>query len=251
MERMLRWREPAVVVVTVALLLRLVLVLVFTSTSRRLGLGRPADLASLGSQQLGEPAIFVVLALLVGSCWLRPATSHARVLTALALAVATVVVLVSVVLGLAGYSAYTAPFTAINLGARLVDLVVPVLAVLALALLMARPASAQPALPERESAADEGPQRQADPAPTTPDPELEPTWQPDVAAGAAWYTAGDAASGRPAAGWGRSDDAGGWQPAAVTTGREPADAARERAEPVRPRPEEDDEDEPEGWRPLP
>ena len=248
---MQRWREPAVLVVTVALLVRLVLVLVFTTTSTRLALGRPADLASLASQQLGEPAMFVVLALLAGSCWLRPVTSHARLLTGLALTVAAVVVLVSVVLGLAGDSAYTAPFTALNLGARLVDLVVPVLAVLALALLVTRPAEARPALAAGAAgAAEEVPEPRAEPEPAATDPELEPTWQPDVAAGAAWYSAGDAAAGRPAAGWGRSDASGGWQPAAVTTGPEPADPERGRAEPARSSSDEDD-DEPEGWRPLP
>lgn len=37
-----------------------------------------------------------------------------------------------------------------------------------------------------------------------------PTWQPDKAAGAAWHTAGAAASGAAAADWGRPGERGGW-----------------------------------------
>ncbi|MDO5681968.1 MAG: hypothetical protein Q4G46_03965 [Propionibacteriaceae bacterium] len=37
-----------------------------------------------------------------------------------------------------------------------------------------------------------------------------PTWQPDRAAGAAWHTAGAAASGAAAADWGRPGERGGW-----------------------------------------
>ena len=85
MERIQRWREPAVVVVAAALLLRLVLVLVFAGTAARLGLNAPAEAVYLASRQLSEPLIFVVLALLVLSCHGRPPTRHARAVTALAL----------------------------------------------------------------------------------------------------------------------------------------------------------------------
>ena len=49
------------------------------------------------------------------------------------------------------------------------------------------------------------------PVTAAPDQRLQPTWHPDTAAGAAWRTAGDAAAGAPAAGWG-ADPAVGWQP---------------------------------------
>lgn len=41
----------------------------------------------------------------------------------------------------------------------------------------------------------------------------EPTWRPDVASGAAWRTAGAAAAGAQASGWGRPGERGGWTPA--------------------------------------
>jgi hypothetical protein len=49
--------------------------------------------------------------------------------------------------------------------------------------------------------------------PGPPDPRLQPTWQPDSAAGAAWLTAKDAAAGAPATGWGTPGEPAGWQPA--------------------------------------
>ena len=213
MERMQRWREPAVVVVTGALLLRLVLALVFAGRAAALGLSAPADAAYLASRQLSEPLAFVVLALLVASCHARPPTRHARAVTALALVVAGLSLLLAVVLGLSGYRAYTPPFSQLDLAQRLVDLVLPLVAVAALVALVRRPAAAAPepaapALPAAEP--HDAAEVTAEPA---PDPQLEPTWQPDAAAGAAWFTAGDAASGRPAAGWGSPESPSGWQPA--------------------------------------
>jgi len=223
MERMQRWREPAVVVVTAALLLRLVLVAVFAAPSARLGLDRPADAAYLASRQLGEPMIFVVLAALVLTCHLQPPTRHVRTLTALALAVAGVALLLAVVLAVVGYRTYTPPFSQLDLLERLVGLVVPLLAVTGLALLARRPptvrAAPVPALPTAEP-----PAPASEPEPSRPDPELAPTWQPDEATGAAWYTAGDAASGRPAAGWGSPASGTGWQPAPSLPAAGPAAA---------------------------
>jgi hypothetical protein len=208
MERMQRWREPAVVVVTAALLLRLVLVVVLAATSARLGLDRPAESADAG-RRLGEPLVFVVLAALVACCHARPATRHARTLTALALVVAGLNVLLALVLAVLGFRTSTPPSSQLDLALRLVDLVVPLLAVGALAVLLRRPRPVPDAVPaltpvqqDEEAAATDEPQ---------PDPELQPTWQPDAAAGAAWYTAGDAASGRPAAGWGSPESSSGWQ----------------------------------------
>src|SRR4029453_17827510 len=44
-----------------------------------------------------------------------------------------------------------------------------------------------------------------------PSSQLEPVWPPDEASGAAWHTAGDAALGAPATGWGTPGESGGWQ----------------------------------------
>lgn len=231
MERMQRWREPAVVVVTAALLLRLVLVVVFAATAARLRLDRPADSAFLASRQLSEPLLFVVLAALVACCHLRPPSRHARTLTAAALAVAGLSVLLAVVLALVGYRTSTPPFSQLDLAERLVDLVVPLLAAGTLGLLLQRsppladPVPSLPPVQEEQQGAAQRPEPQ-------PDPELQPTWQPDAAAGAAWYTAGDAASGRPAAGWGAPESAGGWQPTPrLPPVRTEPPAAEARAEP--------------------
>jgi hypothetical protein len=211
MERMQRWREPAVLVVIAALLLRLVLVTVFAATSARLGLARPAAAASLASRQLSEPMIFVVLAALVVSCHLQPVTRRVRLLTAVALVVAGLTVLLALVLALLGFRASSPPFSQLDLAERLVDLVVPLLAVGGLAVLVSRPRRAPDAVPALAPA----PQQEEETPvleEAQPDPELQPTWQADAAAGAAWYTAGDAASGRPAAGWGSPESSSGWQP---------------------------------------
>ena len=58
--------------------------------------------------------------------------------------------------------------------------------------------------------------------PGPPDPQLQPTWQPDAAAGAAWLTAGDAAAGAPATGWGTP----GSRPMAADPGRSDAPPAQ-------------------------
>jgi hypothetical protein len=211
MERMQRWREPAVLVVTAALLLRLVLVAVFAASAARLGLERPADSAFSASRQLSEPMIFVVLAALVAGCHLGPATRHARTLTAVALVVAGLSVLSALVLAVLGFRAYSPPFSQLDFAERLVDLVVPLLAVGTLAVLLPRPGRAPDAVPALEPASQQ--EKEAVPLEESqPDPELQPTWQPDAAAGAAWHTAGDAASGRPAAGWGSPEGSGAWQP---------------------------------------
>jgi hypothetical protein len=98
----------------------------------------------------------------------------------------------------------------LDLAEALVDLVVPLLAVGTLAVLLGRPQPARDATPTPPALEEPV---VAPPEESQPDPELQPTWQPDTAAGAAWYTAGDAASGRPAAGWGSPASASGWQPA--------------------------------------
>lgn len=214
-ERIQRWREPAVVVVAAALLVRLVLVLVFAGTAARLGLNAPAEAVYLASRQLGEPTLFVVLAALVTCCWLAPVTRHARALTTVALVLAGLSALLALVLAFVGFRSYSPPFSQLDFLDRLVGLVVPLLVVGLLVVLRQRspaPAAALTAGSVPAPAAVAGP-APATPAEPRPDPELAPTWQPDEAAGAAWHTAGDAASGRPAAGWGSPGAAGSWSPA--------------------------------------
>jgi hypothetical protein len=199
MERVQRWREPAVVVVVVVLLVRLALAAALAVGAVRLGENRAPVAAELANRHLGDPAPYVVLALLVLACHLRPATAHARTLAALALGVSAVGL--ALVLGLAVYGqpGSTGPLGQLELADRLASAVVPLLAVLLMGLLAARPRQAsveEPALTEQATEAE------PEPALPAPDPALQPTWAPDAASGAAWTTAGDAASGRPASGWG-------------------------------------------------
>jgi hypothetical protein len=234
MERMQRWREPAVLVVTAALLLRLVLVAVFAATTARVGSDGPTDPALVASRQLSEPLTFVVLAALVTCCHLRPASRHSRALTALALGVSSLAVLLAVMLAVVGYRAPTPSFGRLDFAERLVDLVLPLIAVAALAVLLQRPRPHREPVPALAPAARQEEVQAEEPR---PDPELQPTWEPDAAAGAAWYTAGDAASGRPAAGWGSAQDSAGWQP---TPQLPPAKVERTAGEPSTDHPPRDE-----------
>jgi len=100
----------------------------------------------------------------------------------------------------------------------LLDLVVPVLVVVGLAtLLRGRRAAAHTSLPSpavvQPAATDSAPAGSSGSAATSlpSGQQLEPVWQPDEASGVAWHTAGDAALGVPAAGWGTPGEASGWQ----------------------------------------
>jgi hypothetical protein len=232
MERIQRWREPAVVVVTAALVVRLVLVVVFAASAARLGLDQPAEALYLASRQLSEPTLFVVLAALVTCCWLRPVTGHARLLTTVALAVAGLSALLALVLALAGFRSHTPPFSQLDLLDRLVGLVAPLVAVGLLVVLRRRDPAPAPALTAGEARADPREETGAAVAlEPRADPELAPTWHPDEAAGAAWHTAGDAASGRPAAGWGSPGAAGSWSPSPQLPPGAAADPAERRPQP--------------------
>ena len=201
MERVQRWREPAVVVVGVVVLVRLVLLAGAALSAVRTTGGITPEVVNLAGRQLGEPTLYVVLAALVLACHLRPATPHARTLTVLALVISALGLLLAIGLAVLGAPDPAAPRSGLELADRLAGAVVPLLAVVLLGLLATRPRPApaeQPAL--TESAAE--PAAAPEPEPPAPDPELQPTWAPDVASGAAWTTAGEAASGRPASGWG-------------------------------------------------
>ena len=204
-KKLMRLREPAAWVALGALALNLVLALVALATFG----GSLANVGWLLSARVANPVPLLVLSVLVSFCVLRDRTPHARRLTLTSLVVGIISVLLGLTFVLLGLGA-TAPILAVF--AALVPQVLSVIAVGLLIKLMQLQA-----VPRRLPAgiglvphpSDALP---APPAPpVAPDPRLQPTWHPDSAAGAAWRTAGDAAAGAPAAGWG-TDPSTGWQP---------------------------------------
>ena len=215
MDTLRRFREVAVIVVLGVLGIRLLLVAAAALTPEVVGVESGVDAAYVVSSQLGEVALFVLLAALVAACHARPVTPHARQLAWTALLMTGAALVLVLVLALLGYASFPSPLRRIELASRLLGLVLPAAAVVALGLLVARPGARSPALtggPEDRDARAVSTALPAALVPPAPDPQLEPTWTPDTAAGAAWSSAGDAASGRPASGWGAPDPAAGWQP---------------------------------------
>jgi hypothetical protein len=90
----------------------------------------------------------------------------------------------------------------------LLDLVVPVLVLLGLAKLLPRRPAAN-GTPLQSPSVPDAVSTETAPA-ALPNPQAEPVWQPDAASGVAWHTAGDAALGAPASGWGTPGEASGW-----------------------------------------
>jgi hypothetical protein len=203
-EKLMRLREPAAWVALGVLALNLVLALVALATFG----GSLANVGWVLSARVASPVPLLVLAVLVSFCVLRDRTPHARQLTLISLVVGIISVLLGLTLALLGLGA-TAPILAVF--AAIVPQLLSVIAVGLLIKLMQLQA-----VPRRLPAgiglvphpSDALP---APPAPMAPDPRLQPTWHPDTAAGAAWRTAGDAAAGAPATGWG-TDPSTGWQP---------------------------------------
>jgi hypothetical protein len=188
MERLMRWREPAMVVVLVALGLHLVVVLLSA------GLGS-ADLGPLApdlAYALADPVLLLLLTALVVACWVAPAAPHARRLTIAALVV-TVVTLVGVV-AFAVLALVLAPpaLWSSYVPWALTAPAVGVVALGALIALLRRPLSAAAPVPELEP---------AEPEPEPVDPQQQPTWTSDTAVGTVWRRAGDAGSERPATSW--------------------------------------------------
>jgi hypothetical protein len=219
-------REPATVVLLLVVVLRLVLaVLELVRSFQDLDRAGPSGLVP-GDSVGGSAATvlffsstdalnLVVLALLVGGCVLWSTTPRARQLTLAALLVTAALVVVSavdlVVLVLAGRGAPNVGEAALL---ALLALPVPVLALIALAQLRG---SLSAARAERQREISAPPAEAAAPAlgaraEPEAEPEHQPVWQPDQAAGAAWLTAGEAASGAAASRWGTPGDSGGWQP---------------------------------------
>jgi hypothetical protein len=184
---------------------------VTTGGSRAVGAAR---LAPNGS----DAALTVLVGVLVVACFLHPAVPSRRrlatwgaVLTAVSL-VATVVALGLTGPAVAGW----------NLVWGLPDLVVPALVGVGL-LVLARsyaapgPAAAATVVVDEAAALDD--------VPAEPDPELQPSWPQDTAAGAVWRTAGEAARGAPAQSWGATDETAWSRPAPTAGPAAPRDAA--------------------------
>jgi hypothetical protein len=186
-----RLREPAALSVLVVLLLQVLITWI--------GSVRDGDVR----YRMPETLTILVLGLIVASCVLGQRTAHARTLTVLALVGSMLSILSSVTLQV------IAPVNgSLVVWLDLVlDLVVPVLVVVGLTTLLAGQRAAAATAPQSPAIAQSAPTTPA----ALPSSQLEPVWQPDEASGAAWYTAGDAALGAPAAGWGTPGESGGWQ----------------------------------------
>jgi hypothetical protein len=194
-----RLREPAAFGVLVVLLLQVLIEWV----------GYVLD-GSVRSR-MPETLTILVLGLVVASCVLGERTAHARMLTVLALIGAVLSILTSMTLAIIAPA--TEPESPVIAWLDLLlDLVVPLLVVLGLAKLLPRRPAAQGTTLPSPAIADAG---LTDAAPAAlPSTQVEPVWQADAASGVAWHTAGDAALGAPASGWGTPGEASGWHPIA-------------------------------------
>jgi hypothetical protein len=203
MESLMRLREPAAWVALGALVLNILLAVVAIATHP----GPTANVGLVLSARAANPVPLVVLAVLVCFCVVRERTPHARLLTILSLIVAVIAVLFGLTLALLGLAAESRPVLAVvaTIVTQLISLIAVVLLIKLLQL---------QAVPRRLPAGiGLAPYPYPEPlaAPPPPDQRLQPTWQPDTAAGAVWRTAGEAATGAPATGWG-ADSSAAWQP---------------------------------------
>lgn len=208
MESLRRLREPvawaAVIVLTVRVFNAIATAIVYAG---REGAAGVPEAAVLISYRAVDPALVAVLTLVLLSCVLGEPTPRVRTLTTVALVVVGVSFLVALAFTVL---ALTSPADTFLIDAvdLLTNLAVPALALVTLVKLLPvtgpgrQPAGSSPGqLTGAEQPA----------LPPVPDPRYQPTWQPDQAAGAAWQTAGDAAAGAPASGWGTPGQQGGWQ----------------------------------------
>jgi hypothetical protein len=201
-EGLMRLREPAAWVALAVLALNIVLAVVGLATFQ----GSLLNAGWVLSARVANPVPFLVLVVLVSFCVLRQRTPHARQLTIISLVVGVIAVLLGLGLALLGFGASApmlAVFAAILLQALSVIGLGMLIKLLQLQAVPRRlPAGIGLAPYPSESL----------PTPPVPDQRLQPTWHPDTAAGAAWRTAGDAAAGAPATGWGAETSSVGWQP---------------------------------------
>lgn len=213
MDRLTRVRVP-LAVVALALLTLVAVARVGLGLSE-LGVGGSTAVAAARLAPNGsDAALTVLVGLLVATCFLPPDVASRRRLAVWG-AVLTAVSLVATVLALALTDVEVAGWSLVWL---IPDVAVPAIVGTGLLVL----ARSEPAVetsgtvPVIETAA-------AESSPEAPDPELQPSWTEDTAAGAVWRTAGEAARGAPALGWG-SSEATTWGPPALPVSRpEPDD----------------------------
>jgi hypothetical protein len=206
-DSLVRWREPAAFVAFGLLVANLVLI----TLAVLLDDGPVLAAAARLSYPAALPGLIVLLAMLVLSCVLGR-TAHARLLTALSLVVTALAGLVAVALAVADL-AVGGPSTLVELLPGAAALSVALVAFGLLVILLRRVSgAARREAPVIETANPDQPEPDQ-PPPEKVDPQQQPTWPTDLAAGAAWRTAGDAAAGAPATGWTGPDEAAGWGPA--------------------------------------
>jgi hypothetical protein len=177
-----RWREPAAFIVLGALVIDVGL-----AAAARIA-GAPLVEAALRISGSGHALLLVVAAALAVSCVVVDRTAHARLIASLGAVLAVITL---------GWTTAYAVLTWMRLGqvsvAGVLGLLVALTpAALALSLLIVL---LRPSPPATGAVAEPAPEL---PAPEPPDPQLQPTWAPEVATGAAWRTAGEAAAGAPA-----------------------------------------------------
>jgi hypothetical protein len=215
MESLSRWREPVTAILAAVVGVRTAVLLVLMAVSLGASGRAPGQqagvrlAASVYASDLAEPLLIVVVTALVLLCAYTDAP-HARRLTILAMVVCGLSVLSSLVLGAVGLAlGGGVPY------GLLVRLALPLLAV-AVLVKLARIQSR----PDREDGRLELEAAEAGPAELLPaeagedldEQREQPLWQPDEASGAAWHSAGAAAAGAAASGWGRPGEPGGWDP---------------------------------------
>lgn len=207
MESLKKLREPAALTALIVVAARLLNALV--SAAIYAGHDGVSNVAGLIAYRAADATLIAVATALVASCVLADRTRHASALTiagSIVVGAATLAGL-SFALLMLGTPGDTFVVDTIEL---LFNLAVPVLClILLIRLALLRPAGAVAGQPYAIQADGPGFDR---PAIAVPEPQYQPTWQPDVAAGAAWQTAGEAAAGAPASGWGTPGQQGGWQP---------------------------------------
>jgi hypothetical protein len=209
-ESLVRHREPAAFLTLGALVVNLVLLVLAVLLDR----GPLVAVAAQLSYPAALPGLVVVLAVLVASCVLGR-TPRARVLTGLSVVVTGLAAVVAVALALADLAA-GGPSPLIEILPAVAAFSVSVIVLGLMIMMLRRPAEPVPSAQPIGEDADTGPE-----PPEVVDPQRQPTWSTDVAAGAAWRTAGDAASGAPATGWDAPDGPAGWGIASPPTGSEP------------------------------
>jgi hypothetical protein len=184
----------------------LVLNLVLTVVAMATYSGPLANIGLTLSAQAANPVPLIALAVIVGFCVLRERTPHARLLTVLSLIAGVLAVLFGIGLALLALAADRIP-VAWALGAVVTQAISVIVVVLLIKLYQLQ------AVPRRLPAGiGLPPYQESLSAVPPPDQRLQPTWRPDTAAGAVWRTAGEAAAGAPASGWGADATSAAWQP---------------------------------------